>query len=242
MTSYSEGVRVMSTRIAAFIRGNLLGLIAIFIALAGTAYASNEWTGDNIVDGSLTTADYENNDVRSADLLNAGVKSDDLAANVIPSDDECSVPTVCFGSTKIAPRAVGESEISPGAVGSSEVAPNSLTGSDVNEAALDSAVLQRRVDGSCGAGQSIRAVSAGGGVTCSAGPAGFYAFDDDTGQICDVNCTELTLRDIPAGTYLILAKIWIQQQEPGELTSMLLRAGRRQLGPRHRRRRLPGLR
>ena len=139
----------MSSKLAAFLRTNLLGLIAIFIALAGTAYASNEWTGDNIVDGSLTTDDYKNNDVRSADLLNAGVKTGDLAPDAIPSDEGCSFPTICFSSSKIADRAVGESEISPGAVGTSEVATNSLTGGDVNEASLDSAVLQRRVGGTC---------------------------------------------------------------------------------------------
>ena len=201
----------MSTRAAAFIRGNLLGLIAIFIALAGTAYASNEWTGDNIVNASLTSVDYKNNDIKSVDILNAGVESSDLAPDVIASDAECSFPTICFSSTRIADRAVGESEISPGAVGSSEVAPNSLTGSDVDESAFDQTVLQRRVGGSCGDGGSIGAIGAGGGVTCSEGPAAFYTFDGDTGQICDVNCTELTLRGIPAGIYLIVAKIWVEQ-------------------------------
>lgn len=201
----------MSSKLAALVRTNLLGLIAIFIALAGTAYAANEWTGDNIVDGSLTTADYKNNDIRSADLLNAGIKADDLAPNAIPSDEGCSFPTICFSSSKIAARAVGASEISPGAVGTSEVAPNSLTGSDVNESALDPSVLQRRVGGTCDVGDSIRAIGSDGDVTCNSGPAGFYAFDDDTGQICDVGCTELTLRNIPAGIYLIVAKIWGDQ-------------------------------
>jgi hypothetical protein len=199
----------MSTRIAAYMRANVLGLIAIFIALGGVAYASNEWTGDNIVDGSLTTADYKNNDIRSGDLFDGTVKGVDLAAGAIPSDDECPFPGICFSSTKIADRAVGATEISPGAVGSSEAAPNSLTGSDIDESALDSSVLQRRVDGSCAAGDSIRAVSGNGTVTCNQGPAGFYAFDDNTGQICDVSCTELTLHDIPAGTYLIVAKIQV---------------------------------
>ena len=37
----------MSARIAAFIRRNVVGLIAIFIAVGGTAYASNEWMWPN---------------------------------------------------------------------------------------------------------------------------------------------------------------------------------------------------
>jgi hypothetical protein len=121
----------MSTRIAAFVRNNVTGLIAIFIALGGVAYANNEWTGDNIVNGSLTSLDYKNNNIKGVDL----------APNAIPSDEGCSFPTICFGSTRIADRAVGASEISPGAVGTSEAAPNSFTGSDINEATLDPSAL-----------------------------------------------------------------------------------------------------
>ncbi len=194
-------------------RANVLGLIAILIAITGTAYASNEWTGDNIVDDSLTSVDYKDNNVKGVDLLNGTVRAADLGGDAIPSDDECFFPGICFSSTKIADRAVGESEISPGAVGTSEAASNSLTGSDINESALDSNVLQRRVDGSCAVGDSVRAVNATGTVTCNQGPAAFYAFDDDTGQICDVSCTELTLHNIPAGIYLIVAKIMLF--EPG---------------------------
>jgi hypothetical protein len=191
----------MSGRIAAFVRKNVVGLIALFVALGGTAYASNEWTGDNIVNGSLTSDDYKNNNIKGIDL----------APNAIPSDENCPFPGICFGSTKLADRSVGASEISPGAVGTSEAAPNSLTGSDINEATLDEAVVQRRVTGGCAAGDSVRAVNADGSVACNSGPAGFTTFANDTGQICDVNCTEATLHDIPAGTYLVVAKIDVDQ-------------------------------
>jgi hypothetical protein len=187
----------MSSRIAAFIRQNVTGLIAIFIALGGTAYASNEWTGDNIVNGSLTSVDYKNNDIASADIANATLKDSDLAPDAIPSDDECGFPTICFSSTRIADRAVGASEISPGAVGTSEAANNSLTGfdvangsltgTDVDESTLDPGALP--------------------------GPSAFYAVDNNTGEICNVGCTELTLRAIPAGSYLILAKIRVLQED-----------------------------
>jgi hypothetical protein len=187
----------MSARIAGFIRQNVLGLIAIFIALGGTAYASNEWTGDNIVNGSLTSVDYKNLNIQAADL----------APNVIPSDDNCPFPGTCFNSSKIADRAVGASEISPGAVGTSEVAPNSLTGSDV---APDS------LTGSDVAPDSLTGSDVAEGTldpNALPGPPGFYAFDDDTGQICDVGCTELTLHRIPAGSYLIVAKIAVVQTD-----------------------------
>ena len=124
----------MSATIAAFIRKNVTGLIAIFIALGGTAYANNEWTGANIVDGSLTSFDYKNDDIRSSRRARCDAEAPRTSPpDAIPSDDECGAFFICFSSTKIADRAVGASEISPGAVGTSEAAPNSLTGSDINE-------------------------------------------------------------------------------------------------------------
>jgi hypothetical protein len=146
----------MSRRIAAYVRRNLTALIALFVALGGTAYASNEWTGDNIVNGSLTTNDYKNNDIKGVDVENGTLGGNDLAAGAITSDENCVFPGICFDSTRIADRAVGASEISPGAVDSSElalgsvtpaklapdavgspaVAPDSLTGADVDESTL----------------------------------------------------------------------------------------------------------
>ena len=38
----------------------MVGYIALFVALGGTAYAGATITGSDIVDGSLTTADYKN--------------------------------------------------------------------------------------------------------------------------------------------------------------------------------------
>jgi hypothetical protein len=172
----------MSAKVAVFIRQNVTGLIAIFIALGGTAYANNEWTGANIVDGSLTSVDYKNDNIRSVDVLDATLRAPDLAPNAIPSDDQCGFRTlVCYSSTKIADRAVGASEISPGAVGTSEAAPNSLTGSDINESTLNPFGLP--------------------------GPVSLTFADNNTGQICNGYCTEGSLKFIPPGTYLLFGKI-----------------------------------
>jgi hypothetical protein len=181
----------MSAKVAVFIRQNVTGLIAIFIALGGTAYANNEWTGANIVDGSLTTFDYKNDDIRSVDVLDGTLKGPDLAANAIPSDDECGAFFVCFSSTKIADRAVGASEISPGAVGTSEAAPNSLTGSDVNDNSLTGSDINEATLNAFGL----------------PGPVSFTVAKDDTGQICNGYCTEGSLKFIPPGTYLLFGKI-----------------------------------
>jgi hypothetical protein len=195
----------MSARIAAFIRKNVMGLIAIFIALGGTAYANNEWTGANIVDGSLTTFDYKNDDIRSVDLLDGTVKGADLATDAIPSDEGCAFPGICFGSTKIADRAVGASEISPGAVGTSEAAPNSLTGFDVKNNSLTGSDID----------ESTLSLSA------PPGPDSFTVAKNDTGEICNGFCTEGSLKNIPPGTYLLLGKIDSTQTDFGEGTQVV---------------------
>jgi hypothetical protein len=82
---------------------------------------------------------------------------------------------------------VGGKDIKNGSVKSLDVGDDSLTGTDINESTLDQAALP--------------------------GPAAFYAFDNNTGEICNVGCTELTLRGIPAGAYLILAKIRVLQED-----------------------------
>ena len=59
-----------------------------------------------------------------------------------------------------------------------DIADDSLAGADIDEASLDSSVLQRRVSGSCSNGEAIQAIdAAGAAVTCEAvgeptGPAG----------------------------------------------------------------------
>jgi hypothetical protein len=72
------------------------GVLALFLVLTGgTAWAVDEWTGANIQDGTLTTLDYKNNDIRSAD-----VKSEQLTGQDVKDQsgvDTCTHGTVRFG-------------------------------------------------------------------------------------------------------------------------------------------------
>ncbi len=45
-----------------------VAVIAVCAAMGGTAYAANEWTGNNIVDSSLTGADIATASIPSSDL------------------------------------------------------------------------------------------------------------------------------------------------------------------------------
>jgi hypothetical protein len=69
-----------------------VALVALLMSLSGVAYAVDEWTGANIVDGSLTTADYKNNDIRSVDIRDdtksgGGLQGADIAPNSLTASD-----------------------------------------------------------------------------------------------------------------------------------------------------------
>ncbi|MQA74193.1 MAG: hypothetical protein GEU88_07630 [Solirubrobacterales bacterium] len=105
----------LSRRIRNYIRHNVLGVVAIFIALGGTATASHLVVrSSDIVDG----------EVRNPDIRAGAVTAKKLAPDAIPANP-CT--SFCFGgSPKIANRAVGRSEIGLWAVGGSQIAPGSV--------------------------------------------------------------------------------------------------------------------
>jgi hypothetical protein len=78
----------MVERITAYLRNNVLGLIALFIALGGVAYAAglpkNSVTSKQIKAGAVKTGELANNAVTSPKVANGSLQSDDFAAGQIP--------------------------------------------------------------------------------------------------------------------------------------------------------------
>ena len=99
----------MLNRIFAEIRRQYLGFIALMLAVTGgTAWAANEWTGDNVVDGSLSGADIQDLSLGTNDY---GIGS-------------------VFGS-RIKDDGVLGSHLVNGTVTRDDVEDNSLTGADI---------------------------------------------------------------------------------------------------------------
>jgi hypothetical protein len=100
----------MAGKIGGHIRSNVIGYVALFVALSGTAYA---------VDGPLPgqdqvgSADIINNEVQSADIKDANLTTADIRAG-----------------------AVTTGKILDGEVQSGDVRNNSITGDDVDESTL----------------------------------------------------------------------------------------------------------
>jgi hypothetical protein len=123
-----------STTVSDHVRSNVVGYVAVFIALSGTAYAvdgplagQNQVGSEDIINGEVKNNDLGANAVATGKIGDGQVQSSDLAAGVI-SDD---VLNPVKGSSKIAADAVQADELSDSSVFGSEVAPNALTGDDI---------------------------------------------------------------------------------------------------------------
>jgi hypothetical protein len=100
----------MAKRIRDHIRSHVVGYVALFVALSGTAYA---------VDGPLPGQ----NQVGSQDIINSEVRSEDIGGTQVRNSD-------------LGAGAVTTGKIAAGGVRSLDVFDNTLTGADVNEASL----------------------------------------------------------------------------------------------------------
>lgn len=101
-----------------YIRSNVLGLVAIFIALSGTAWAAGKIGGGAI----------KNNAIQSKHLLKETIKPTDIAPNAIYSwhikDGEVKGEDVLNGS-------LGGDDIADSSLGGEHIANNSLSARDL---------------------------------------------------------------------------------------------------------------
>jgi hypothetical protein len=96
----------------------LAAYLALFLALGGTAYAAVTVTGENIVDGSVKSADIGDGEVKYGDVAMNSVHSSKVFDNSLQSQD---IRDETLESQDIHDGAVGSAEIASGAVKRSEL-------------------------------------------------------------------------------------------------------------------------
>lgn len=137
----------VSNRLAAHIRSNVIGYIALFVALCGSASAVSA-SGDH----------------RSAPVAApTKITSADLAPGAVTS------PAIKAGAVQrrhLARSAVTGQQVADGSLLGADLAANTVTGTRVDEATLDPKVLQMRVGEACPAGQAIRSIAQTGAPLC----------------------------------------------------------------------------
>ena len=74
----------MVNRIRSHFAHNVVGYIALTVALSGTAYAAG-FTGADIKDGTITGADIKNNTIRGVDVRKEAVQRSNIKTAVLPS-------------------------------------------------------------------------------------------------------------------------------------------------------------
>ena len=196
----------MSVRIAQHIRSNVFGLIAVFIALGGTALAvdgplpgQNQVGSEDVINAEVKAADLGNNSVRSPEVLDETLLAEDVATGAISSSEvlNSSLTTFDLGSDSVSyseldPDAFTSeiAETSPGfvfgiandSIQTGEVTDESLTGSDINESTL---------------GPNLDIVHNAGS-------------DVEFGPAIGTSVTNVITDNLNAGTWVVFAKVGVE--------------------------------
>ena len=153
----------MSARIAQHIRSNVYGLIAVFIALGGTALAvdgplpgQNQVGSDDIINGEVKRDDLGPDAVRTGKVLNETLLAEDIATGGVSSSEVLNSTLTHFDLgadsvryAELDPLAFDPAEIAEVAPGfvfgiandsiqSEEVSADSLNGSDIANDSIQS--------------------------------------------------------------------------------------------------------
>lgn len=117
------------------LRGNVVGYIALFIALGGTAWAANKIDSEQIKRGAVQSKHIDNGQVKSKDIRDGkGVKSKDVKDGTLTGDD-------------VGDGSLGGTDLADGSITGTQVAADGLTGVHVDESTLGQVPDADSVDG-----------------------------------------------------------------------------------------------
>lgn len=170
MTSKTRSFRISPAMI--------LSIVALFVALGGSAYAvgigKNTVRSPQIVDGSVRTVDVRDNAVNAAKVAPDAIGNEELAENSVTSlqvvDETLTnqdLGTASVTGAKVADESLTAADLGTGSVGSSELQTESVRASDLgniiqvsNEEAIKANGGTKTVTVACPAGTDV--ISGGG--------------------------------------------------------------------------------
>jgi hypothetical protein len=140
----------MGEKIRQHIRSNVIGYVALFVALSGTAYAADgplagtntvgsadiingEVQSPDIGTGQVTTSDLASNSVTGGRIVNGQVQSLDVGNDSIRSED---IFDGTIGSIDVGFGALRGDEIQDETLSGADVIDDGIRGEDVNESTL----------------------------------------------------------------------------------------------------------
>jgi uncharacterized protein YjbI with pentapeptide repeats len=131
----------MSKLMRDHLRSNVVGYVAVFIALSGVAYAAgggNTVGSKDIINGQVKSVDVRDDTLKGGGLTGADLGPDSVAGSELAADSvagsELSADSV--GGSELAPASVGFEELMPGSVRSTTVQDESLEGIDIFDSSL----------------------------------------------------------------------------------------------------------
>jgi hypothetical protein len=116
----------VSKRIREHIRSNLVGYLALFVALSGTAYAATIGPND-IQDNAIRSRHIEDGQVRTQDVAKDTTTHALTGANVANGG---------LTGADVANGSLSGSQVADGSLAGADVQNNSLTGTQINESSL----------------------------------------------------------------------------------------------------------
>lgn len=165
----SEGLRSWKPQ-----PGTVLGIVAIVIALGGTAVAAkigaNKVKSKQIKDGQVFSVDLADGGVATVDLAAGSVTTDKLADNAVNS---AKIAANGVASADIADNAITNPKLADNAVANAELADNAVS---TNEVAADSLTANDLANNSVNTGEIVN-----GGVTGPDIVPAISAFESGTG-------------------------------------------------------------
>lgn len=184
-------------RISNHIRSNVIGYLALFVAISGSAYAAATVGPKDIRKSAVRAKHIKRGQVAAKHLKAAAVKANKIAPGAVGSDqlgdDAVNTRHIAAGAVgtqqladgavtaqKLDPNAIPELTIEDGSVTTEKLADEAVTAQKVAPGAIGSAQInsdevQRRVANGCTVGTFIIGIQANGSVDCatvSAAPGG----------------------------------------------------------------------